>query len=47
MLLEFENKTNVKITGFYLMHFGLTLGSSDIALGNKDLLNAHLDLSDT
>ena len=47
MLLEFENKTNVKITGFYLMHFGFTLGSSDIALGNIDLLNAHLDLSDT
>ena len=47
MLLEFENKTNVKITGFYLMHFGFTLGSSDIDLANKDLLNAHLDLSDT
>ena len=47
MLLEFQNKTNIKITGFKLMHFGFGLVSSDIDLGNKDFLDAHLNLLDT
>ena len=47
MLLEFESKTNVEITGFSLMHFGFTLDSSDIYLWNIELLDAHIDLLDT
>ena len=47
MLLEFQNKTNIKITGFKLMHFGFGLVSSDIDLGNRDFLDAHLNLLDT
>ena len=47
MLLELQNKTNIKITGFKLMHFGFGLVSSDIDLGNKDFLDAHLNLLDT
>ena len=47
MLLEFQNKTNIKIIGFKLMHFGFGLVSSDIDLGNKDFLDAHLNLLDT
>ena len=47
MLLEFQNKTNIKIIGFKLMHFGFRLVSSDIDLGNKDFLDAHLNLLDT
>ena len=47
MLLEFQNKTNIKITGFKLMHFGFGLVSSDIDLGNKYFLDAHLNLLDT
>ena len=47
MLLEFQNKTNIKIAGFKLMHFGFGLVSSDIDLGNKDFLDAHLNLLDT
>ena len=30
MLLEFQNKTNVEIILFYVMHFGFPLDSSDI-----------------
>ena len=47
MLLEFQNKTNIEIIGFKLMHFGFVLVSSDVDLGNIDLLDAHLDLIDT
>ena len=47
MLLEFQNKTNIEIIGFQLMHFGFTQVSSDIDLGNIDLLDTHLDLLDT
>ena len=47
MLLELQNKTNIKITGFKLMHFGFGLVSSDIDLGNRDFLDAHLNLLDT
>ena len=47
MLLEFQNKTNIEIIGFKLMHFGFVLVSSDMDLGNIDLLDAHLDLTDT
>ena len=46
MLLEFQNKTNIEIIGFKLMHFGFALVSSDLDLGNIDLLNTHLDLLD-
>ena len=46
MLLEFQNKTNIEIIGFKLMHFGLALVSSDLDLGNIDLLITHLDLLD-
>ena len=46
MLLEFQNKTNIEIIGFKLMHFGFALVSSDLYLGNIDLLNTHLDLLD-
>ena len=42
MLLEFQNKANIKIIGF----FGFHLDSSDIDLGNIDLLDTHLDLLD-
>ena len=32
MLLEFQNKAKIEITGFQLMHFGFALDSSDIDL---------------
>ena len=47
ILLEFPKKTNIKIIGFKLMHFGFAIVSSDIELGNTDLLDTHLDLLDT
>ena len=47
MLLEFQNKTNIKIIGFKLMHFGFGLVWSDVDLGNTDFLDAHLFLLDT
>ena len=47
MLLVFQNKTNIEIIGFYLMHFGFALDSSDIDLWNTDLLGTYLDLLDT
>ena len=47
MLLEFQKKTNIEIIGSKLMHFGFVLGSSDIDLGNKDLLDTLLDLLGT
>ena len=47
MLLVFQNKTNIKIVGFQVTHFGFALALSDIDLWNKDLLDTHLDLSDT
>ena len=47
MLLEFQNKNNVEITGFWLMHFGFALDLSEINLWNIDLLDTHLDLLDT
>ena len=42
MLLEFQNKTNIEIIGFKLMHFGFALVSSDIDLRNIDLLDTRL-----
>ena len=47
MLLQFQKKMNIEIIRFKLMHFGLALVSSDIDLGNIDLLDTHLDLLDT
>ena len=32
MLLEFQNKTNNKIIGFLLIHFGFDLDSPDVNL---------------
>ena len=46
MLLVFQNKTNIEIIGFHLMHFGFALDSSDIDLLNIDLLDIHSDLLD-
>ena len=46
MVLEFQNKTNIEIIGFQLMHFGFALELSDIDLSNIDLLDTHLDLLD-
>ena len=44
MQLEFQNKTNIEIIGFKLMHSGFALVSSDIDLGNIiDFLDTHLD----
>ena len=34
MQLEFQNKTNIEIIGFKLMHSGFALVSTDIDLGN-------------
>ena len=47
MLLEFQNKTNIEIIGFSLMHFRFALELSDIDLWNTDLLDTHLDLIGT
>ena len=47
MLLEFQNKNNVEITGFWLMYFGFALDLSEINLWNIDLSDTHLDLLDT
>ena len=47
MVLEFQNKTNIEIIGFQLMHFGFALELSDIDLWNIDFLDTHLDLLDT
>ena len=46
MRLVFQNKTNTKIIGFQVTHFGFVLALSDIDLWNKDLLGTHLDLLD-
>ena len=47
VLLELKKKMNIEITGFRLMHLGFALVSSDIDLGNIDLLDTYLDLLDT
>ena len=47
MLLMFQNKTNIEVIGFLLMHFRFSLESSDIDLRNIDLLDTHLDLLGT
>ena len=47
MLLEFQNKTNIEIIGFQLMHSVFVLELLDIDLWNIDLLDTHLDLLDT
>ena len=47
MLLVFQNKTNIEIIGFQLIHFGFALDSSDIDLLDIDLLDIHLDFLDT
>ena len=46
MLVEFQNKTNIEIVGFYVKHFGF-LESSNIDFWNIDFLDTHLDLLDT
>ena len=46
MLLDFQNKTDIKIIGFWLIRFGFALDSSDLDLWNIDLLDTHLDLLD-
>ena len=44
MQLEFQNKTNIEIVGFKLMHSGFALVSSDIDLVNIiDFLDTYLD----
>ena len=44
MQLEFQNKTNIEIIGFKLMHSGFALVSSDIDLVNIiDFLDTYLD----
>ena len=47
MLLEFQDKTNIEIIGFSLMHFRFVLELSDIDLWHTDLLDTHLDLIGT
>ena len=47
MLVEFQNKTNIELMGFYLMGFGLALELSNVDLLNIGLLDTHLDLLDT
>ena len=48
MLIESQKKkTSIEIIGFKLMHIRFVIVSSDIDLGNKDLLDTHLDLLDT
>ena len=47
MLLEFQNKTNIEIIGFQLMHSVFVLELLDIDLWNIDLLDTHLDLLET
>ena len=37
MLLMFQNKTNIEIIMFYLIHLGFILDYSDIDLSNIDL----------
>ena len=46
MLVEFQNKTNIEIVGFYVKHFGF-LELSNIDFWNIDFLDTHLDLLDT
>ena len=46
MLLEFQNKTNIEITGFLSMHFGFVFELSGTDLRNIDFLDTHLDLLD-
>ena len=46
MLLQFQNKTNIKSFGFWLMYFGFALDLSDIDLWDVDLLDADLALLD-
>ena len=50
MQLQFQNEVNIGIIGFYLMHLGFALYSSDtdlwdIALSDTDLDLLDLDLS--
>ena len=42
MLLVFQNKTNIEVIEFKLMHFGFALDSSDIDLFNTDLLDTDI-----
>ena len=46
MMLEFQNKTNIEIIGFQLMHFGFALDSSQRDLQDIDLLDTDFDLLD-
>ena len=43
-LIEFQIKTNIKIVGFQLMHFGYTLDSWNIDLLDIDLRGTDLGL---
>ena len=47
ILLESQNKTDIQIIGFQLMHFGFVLDLSDIDLWNIALLDTHIDLLNT
>ena len=47
ILLESQNKTDIEIIGFQLMHFGFVLDLSDIDVWNIALLDTHIDLLDT
>ena len=47
MLPVFQNKTNMEIIGFCVTYFRFALDLSDIDLWNIDLLDTHLDFSDT
>ena len=42
--MEFQNKTNIEIIGFKLMHFGFALDPWNIDLWDIDLLDTVLDL---
>ena len=43
-LIELQNKTNIEIIGFYLMHFRFALDSWNTDLWDIDLLDTDLDL---
>ena len=43
-LIEFQNKTNIEIIGFKLMHFGFALNLWNIELWDIDLLDTDFDL---
>ena len=46
MQLQFQNEVNIEIIGFYLMHLGFALYSSDRDLWDIGLSDTDLDLLD-